>query len=588
MFCPNCGQEVSDDALFCGSCGFKIEKNADIQQTENQEPEAHEEAETYAQVPETPVQPEETEQPETYEQQPEANTQQSEQASEQQAAAKSNSVSAADIANKAKSVGGEALNKANAAADSATAAVQKVIPGVNKKILIIACAALVVIIVLCFVLFANLVGGGSSAFTRVPHYAFTANNDGDLALFIDGKAVTADADYNFDSSGSYAYNANAIVYNGVLYRIDSNKLSEVNDDVKSVKLSSSANAFVYISDDGLYIYKDGKETLIYDDFEGSISSSKVVVSPNGNTVVFTDRDDGDYVTYIYRGSNAEKIGKNIYPLSVSDDASALYAYKYLDGSADSTLYLYKNSKVDNSVKVKSDVTGIKAYSKDNKKVLFTSSSGTFYYAPNLGDAVKVDSGSVTPIYPSYTINRLDDFKDFIALDGTSVKRFMLKGGSYEKYTIASSVSSYRLSMDGKKLVYLKGDKLYSIATMNENAEATKLGEDIVSFYASSDLSKIYAKNDDRELVFSNGKSEKTTKITDDVETFSVSLDGVCCYIIDEVLYSTSGAAKGTKVDKMSDVTGLTISGGSVFYVYNDGTLYLSTNGRSFEKTNVER
>ena len=585
MFCPNCGQELSDEALFCGSCGFKIERESDVQPIEypEQESDSYGDAEVYEQAPEDYA-----EQPDAYIQHPETPAQQPETPAQQpEAPAQQPNImaGASDLANKAKAVGGEAFNKANAAADSATAAVQKIIPGVNKKILLIACAALIVVIVVLIVIFANL-GGGSSPYTVIPHSVYSLNDDGDLALFIDGKAVTTDISYKSDSSANYAYNANALVYNGALYRVDGNKLNEINDSVKSVTKSVNQNALVYISDDSLYIYKNGKETLIYDDFNGSVSSSTIRISPNGNTVVFTDKDDDDYITYIYKGSSPEKIGKNIYPILISDDASALYAYKYSDGRADNTLYLYKNSNVENSVKIKSDVYTIADHSSDAKKVLFTTSSGTFYFAPNLADAVKVDSGSISPIYPGNTTGLLNDFRDFIAIDGTSVKRFMFRGDSYEKYSVASSISAYTLSLDGKKLVYQKGTKLYSISTTNESAEPTKIAEDVKSYYASSDLSKIYIINDDKELVFSDGRSEKTTKITDDVKTVCVSSNGVCCYVVDEVLYSTSGASKGAKVNKMSDVTSLIIRGGSVFYAKNDGILYVSTNGSSFEKTNV--
>ena len=554
MICPNCGTTLSDDAQFCGTCGAKIAAPAAAQ----------------------PVQPVQYVAP------------------VQQAApaANQNAVSAADIANKAKAVGGEALNKANAVADSATAAVQKVVPGVNKKILIIAAAALVVVIVACFIIFGNLISNaGSSSFTRIPHHAYPVNNDGELVLFIDGKAVSTDAEFK-SGSYTYAYNANAFVYGDVLYKVDGNKLVEVNESVSSVKVSKNSNAFVYISDDALYIYKDGKEKLIFDEFEGNITSGAIVISPNGNSVAFMDKTDDGIATYLYSGSSAQQIGKNYYPLSISDDASVFYGLKYDvndSGSAAKTdnLYIIKNKKAEDAVKVKSDITGIKYSSKDAKKILFLTSSGTYYFAPNLSESIKVDSGSVSVIVPRGNVAAYDDFKSFIGTEGSSVKKFTLKGDSFEKYTIASNVDSFSLSADGKKLVYMKNYSLYSISTTSDNAEAIKLESMVTSFETNADLTKIYIKNVDGELVFSNGSSEKTTKITDDVEQFAVSLDGVCCYEKDDALYSTSGGSKGAKVDKMSDVSSVYVKNASIFYVYNDGTLYVSTNGKNFTKSSVE-
>ena len=578
MICPKCGATLGDHVQFCGTCGAKIEiKAANPQPVQPVQ---------YSQ----PVQPA---QPAQYVQPPQsAQYSQPAQAPQQAPAQNSNAVSAAEIANKAKAAGEEALKKADAVADSATEAVKKVIPGINKKILIISAAALLAVIIACVIIFANLVGGGSSPYKMVEHGAYVANNGGELALFIDGKAVTNDLEYKNDSF-IYFYNCNALYYGNALYKIDNNKLVEVNSDINDVKSSINLNAVVYTSNDGLYIFKDGKEKLIYDEFNISPSSGFACVSPNGNVVMYVDRpeDDGDYETYIFKGNKPEKLGKNVRPQFVSDDGSVIYAYKYDvedDGPAvlENTLYYTKNGKIDDLTKIKSDVSNIYP-SSDMKKLLFYCDSGTYYFNTSLSEAVKVDSGRITPESPKFVLAFLNDYKSFIGLDGDSIKQFTLKGDTYEKYTIASSVDSYQLSLDGKRLIYRKNDNLYSVNTTSDSMEPVKLAESVVGYSASVDLSKIYIRNDEEELVFSNGKSEKTTKITDDVEAIYVNREGVCCYTKDDVLYTTSGASKGAKVDKLSDVDSASIVVGKAIYVFNDGTLYISTNGKSFTKTNIE-
>ncbi|MCH5203722.1 MAG: zinc ribbon domain-containing protein [Oscillospiraceae bacterium] len=555
MFCPNCGEQLKDDAIFCGSCGAKMESN-------NQ----------YTQIPiQQPTQPP-----------MQAPIQQPIQDPAQTASQDAPKTSAADIANKAKDVGGKALNKANAAADSATAAVKKLIPGMNKKILLISCAGLLVLILALIIIFANIAAANSGIFKKTTHFFDNFKVNGEIAMFVDGKVVSTEVD-SFDKY-VYAYNTNALVLGNTLYKVDGNKLTEVNDNIIFVHASVNKNAVVYLSntDKALYLYKGGKESVIYDDFETPAAAiPNTMASPNGNAVLFRDYVDGEFVTYLYRGSKPEKIGVDLCPRGISDDASVMYF------SSDDALYFCKNRNVGDKVKIKTDFENVTTWSYDGKKILFTTSSATYYFSPNLGEAIKVDSGSVKPVFPHNSEEYLNDYRDFIGISGSTIKRYVLKGDSYEKYTIASSVSSYDLSQDGKNLVYLKANKLYSISTANENAEPVKLADNVKSFLSSLDHTKIYALTTDGDLIFSNGHSTKAVKISDDVKNYRISTSGVCCYVKDGVLYSTSGASKGSKVEKMNDVTAISFGGESYFYVVNDGVLYVSTNGRSFEKTKYE-
>lgn len=544
MFCPNCGEQLSDDAKFCGACGAKLGDSA-----ENVENAAN------------AVNQEETQN------------------------AADNGITAADIANKAKAVGEEALNKANAVADSATAAVKKVVPGVNKTILLIACAALVVIIVVCIIIFANLVGNKASfSYDRVPHSLYTAeNDDGELVLFLDGKELKNQEGVSYLSgSPSFAYNCNAFVYGGDLYKIDGDKFTLVKEDIDNVTVSSNKNALAYACDDEVFIYKDGKETNIYT-VDGSLMS--IVISPNGSAVAINVREDGEYVSYVSKGSKASKFSDDFAVGIISDDASIMYC------SSEAELRVVKNEKADDSVRIEKTIGNIVAMSKDNKKLIYTTSGGTYYYAPGLKDdePVRISKYSVTPIFPTGTDGLLDDFRSFLGYENSSIKKYTFKGDEFESYSIASGISSYRLSSDGNKLLYSKSGSLYVKDTRNENAEATEVVEDLYGssyYYANADLSKIYAFNDDDDLVFSDGRSNKTSKIDSDVDKVIVSSDGVCCYVKDDTLYTTSGGSKGSKVDKMNDVTSIRLSNYSIFYVWNDDTLYVSTNGKSFTKTSV--
>ena len=494
-------------------------------------------------------------------------------------------VGAANNAQNASESVKKAANNVKSAVGSAAANVKNFIVN-NKKIAIICAAALaaVVAIIIIIVIIANAAQGpGAAIFDRNDHSVLAFDDGGDLLLYVDGKEIKNSLEYNGWSEPEYYYGCGVVRYNGGLYKIEGEKLREINDDVSSVYVSSNENAVAYVSDEDVYLYKDGKETKIYS-IDGYLWT--MAISPNGNVVAINARDDDGYVTYLSKGSKAQKFSDEYLVGIVSDDASVMYATAFDD---ESELYVIKNEKADDAERIKDNVGNLNCVSKDNKKILFTVSGNTYYYAPDVKDdePIRVSKGSVTPLFPENTVKALDDFKSFVALDGGSIKLFSLNGDEFESETIVSSASNVSISLDGKTLVYTKSGDLYSVKA-SKNAEPVRLEKDIRSYDADATLTKIYISDDDSNLVFSDGRSKKTTKISSDVYDYAVSMDGVCCYIDDkDVLYTTSGASKGNKVDKMSNTESVYTSGGSIFTAINDDTLYISADGKTFTKTDYE-
>lgn len=546
MFCPNCGATLSDDAQFCGVCGLNI-------------------------MPESEQQP------------MQANSWNTNDPAQNTAQDYSNGAGAAPD--------GAGANPAGAAVNSAVTAVKNAFSKIDKKILIAAGAAIVVValIIVIIVVAVNNSGVGGISFEKVEHSSFSVNDDGSLALFVDGKAIKNDLDYDYYYYGysSYLEKSNVLCYNDGIYKVDGDKLKEIREDVSFIEASMTTNAVAYVYDDELYLYKDGKETKIYDD---AADLYDLCVSPNGNTVMFTIGYDDDFETYIYKGSKAEKFSDKYLAYYVSDDASVIYASK--DGSG---LSVIKNEKVDDAETIEKNIYSSNLIlSKDNKSILYYADGKTWYYTTNLKDnePIKVCEGNIELIFPENTMNALDDFTNFIAIEGSKIKRYILKGNDFDNYTIAKNVYSSNyclLSDDGKKLIYMNGNELYAVSTTKEDAESVRLAKDAYGFYANSSLNKIYILTTDDELQFSDGKSKKAVKIDKDIRSFAVSSDGVCCYVDDDgVLYTTSGGSKGTKVAKMTDVEELGIDYGLVFMAWNDDNFYISSDGKNFEDTKIER
>ena len=137
---------------------------------------------------------------------------------------------------------------------------------------------------------------------------------------------------------------------------------------------------------------------------------------------------------------------------------------------------------------------------------------------------------------SYSIHLTDDGKTMFFLDklgsstGTLYYRSLTNFGK-EAEKIASGVSRYTVSENGKLVTYLKNGTLYQYNMKDE----TKLAKDVYSFRVSSDGKIIYYRNnDDVWYVMKNGESEK---IGSGIEIIHTSEDwGTVYYTTDGKLY----------------------------------------------------
>lgn len=464
----------------------------------------------------------------------------------------------------------------------------------NKKMFIIAGIAIAVVILISVIAIAAVNSGGAGYTIVGKMYTEPLIDDTGLHVFYGSKQLTAETDD--DNYRDYYFNAShtaeaIFTYEGELYFAHNGKLDFVTEDKdlqNYCQISDDGSSLLYIIDDELFIYKNGKSVSISSDAE---SFSSAVISPNGSAVAYAVRNkDYEYECYAYNGKKTVKIGK-YYPISISDNGSVLYAVK----SKNNKLCIIKNldDSTEESIESYDSYYSYTYLSENHKSILFSYGNTTYLYNPSFDKAMKVSKNkTLAVVFPDNSTKRLGSFDDFIGYSDGVVYRYKRNGKEFESYKIASTYN-YTLSADGKKLVYTDDDKLYQISTTKEGAEKVKLGKDVSYMCgASSDLKHIYFISDD-ELCYSNGRENASVAIFDDVESGSaiVTPAGVCVFTVDDddenTLYYSDKGRDAKEIKDIDDVVDEAQSGNIILIASDDDELYISENGRKFEKTNID-
>lgn len=459
----------------------------------------------------------------------------------------------------------------------------------NKKIFIIAGIA-VILVVLIAVISIIAVSSGGAGYTSIDKiYSEPIFDDNGLHIFYGKKQLTIDCDG--DVSYKYEYNRGKTAIavfsdKNELFFAHNGKLELVADDKKINELTAISNdgsALLYAIDDELFLFKNGKSKTI-GEFDDTLVDG--VIAPNGGAVAYcTVNDEYEYECYAYNGKEIVEIGK-YYPVSISNNASILYAVK----TKNDKLCVIKNldDKTEETIK---SITGTFSYnttlSEDCKSILFNNDDGTYLYNPSLKEAIKVSKDHVSVMYPGHSTKTLGSFDNFVGYSNGAAYRFIRKGNEFEKNKIANISYTYQLSTDGKKLIYMDGDKLYLIDTVKKDAEKIKIGKDVYSFCgASDDLKHIYYISDN-ELLYTTGKEDSAEKIYDDVNGSIVSPNGVCVFTDeDEELYYSNKGKEKKKVEGIDEVDDGDESG-NIIFIISDDEVYISSDGCKFEKADIE-
>ncbi len=455
----------------------------------------------------------------------------------------------------------------------------------NGKLLAIVGAALVVIGLVIVFIVAITSGGAYKQYDK--NYTFFTADDGIQAFYGSTQLEMIDDDSGVDLT-FYSPDRTSVLLltnDDNLFYLNGKNITEISDDVFTAYMARNGKNFAYIVKDGsdytLNLY-NGKDSVEIAELEYSTWFNPYVsISPDGKTVLYTTEDDGTTECYYYQNGKSDKIKKDLYPVCVSDGGKLAYL-----SDNQGKMYIYKNL----SEKVDSFNYSHATYLTDDRSsMMYVDTDGnTLVYNAKKNESIEVYDDTVGIITPSYTISSFDDFDSFLAECDDKICRFTRKGDKYEREKILSGYNSYKLSSDGKTILFSDDYELMTMAAKPGAKEKTVYGDGEEmgrnTFYASPDLSSIYFYGEDDELF--NKKGKEITDDMDDYDDLFITRSGVLLMTDDDddLYYTTGGELK--KVEGVSDVESI-ITAGYTIFVRADDELYISTNGKTFKKTDVE-
>lgn len=450
----------------------------------------------------------------------------------------------------------------------------------NKTFLI--CCAAIIVVILLIVIIAVCAAAASGSDYKVKG-AYYRVEDGDDAVYLYNGTVVKGVDM---TDASYILAASldgtaAVVGDGEeLYLFRETKAARITDDfdTSSASISANGNTVSYVSDDSVFIYTGGKSRKIAD-LEDDYYCHPVI-SPNGKTVAFSDKDD-DIKTYVWKGgSKAIDLDSDIIPISVSDGGKMIF------GADESGKLCYIKNMKKNGVEKIDSTSGIKGISLDHTKLLYVSDGATYCFDTSLDneDGVRITRGIIDPITDfSYqgSIQYINDFKRFYGKENGNLYKYFRKGKDYDDEKLVSDIKNPIFSKDNKSFVYIdEGDVMKG--TLSNAKNAKRVAKDAVSVRTNDSVTNIFYCDEDMTLRY----AVKGKKIASDVKRYVVTNSGVCVFsdIDGDLFYSSKGGEK--KKAGLDEISSLEIRN-NVLYVVSDGELYTSTNGKSFKKAGVD-
>lgn len=468
----------------------------------------------------------------------------------------------------------------------------------NKKVLIGIAGVVALIVVLAII---SAIASSGNGFITLKQTTLPVSNDDVINLIIDGKLLsdTIDSDKNYEDFETSLDGKITALLTGEddLYIINGKKIVKVDEDVRNFQISSSGKGVAYVlNQDGddededytlnLYNVSSKKKTTVTDDL---CSPYQFTISPDGQSVVYGEKDDDETDFLYFKGSKRTKVASDAEGvLGMSNNGKYIYIVSTNDDDED-LLYCY-NTKGEREKLGTIDTSYIRL-NEDHTQVMFYNEDKT-YIAVKGKDAEKVASDKLSLVIPNGSQTSRADYATTYPVDSlfdhvyAGDDAWLIKKNSDKNVKLVSKVSSCTLDESGEYLYYIRNEDLQVLEISKGNKaydKAITLGEEVDNYVVTSDRKLVYFISDETLYSVNGKKGGSPRKITnDDVEYYYLSLNdkNVVYYMMDEDVYACSNGKKGTKV--LSDVEGLTSVDGIAYFITEDA-LYVSTGSKEPKK-----
>ena len=335
-------------------------------------------------------------------------------------------------------------------------------------------------------------------------------------------------------------------------------------------------------DKTVYTTKNGEGTEIAEDVD------VFILSPDGKTVVYTVNDDGDHITYLYKGKDSIELGEDLYPLTASNGGKIIYC---IDDEKNDLVTVDAKG---NTEKIASDPYWSWFYMNEDHTQMIFQADGKWYASVKGGEKIKLTSDSsfrfLTYHYSASYTNEFDTYSYIITYPTADLRNSYVvlddnvswMDGKWEMTKAAKDVDQAFVSTDGKTLVYLKDNGKLQKVTNKKLDDPVDLAEDVYSFMPVSDCSAVYYINEDEELIFQKGTKEGK-RVADDAEGLMITADDCCFFGSDEEIYSTKNGGKKVLISDEIDDIFISATVVVIWTDYDDGECNISaaTKGDKF-------
>lgn len=339
-----------------------------------------------------------------------------------------------------------------------------------------------------------------------------------------------------------------------LYYMDDTDPVFVDDGVRDAGLSFYGDAIVYVRDG------DGSrdELCVYTIRTESLERLKVsdcrsfCISPDGKHVACMEAGSDGTLVLWQPGSEAAKItGRVSEVLSLSENGEMLLYRK--DGDK---LFRYLNGKEEQAASAGGTMDYV--LNEEQDEILYTAEGSTWYYSMNLKEPVRlagVKGNLLTTCYMTDTACQQGQgltlgrktLKNltFATHDvgGNSCKLYRLNWNGKEAEPILNYAEQFRISKDGRSVLYLSDRKLYQIRDIgsSQDRECISGAMDVSQFTADADLGKIWFSTSGRELYYV--KNKECLNVSYDLDRMQGCVKDGILFQEGQDLYFSDGAEK---------------------------------------------